>query len=113
MSKIEEDKLALSLSDEKIQDILTTLKGMFTKPAKRKRVLFTIDSQIENPLIVRIDSARLKQILINLCSNALKFTNQGEVKLTVEIAKNNLVFTVKDSGIGIDTEQQKKYFWQF
>jgi signal transduction histidine kinase/DNA-binding response OmpR family regulator len=113
MSKIEEDKLALSLSDEKIQDILTTLKGMFTKPAKRKRVLFTIDSQIENPLIVRIDSARLKQILINLCSNALKFTNQGEVKLTVEIAKNNLVFTVKDSGIGIDTEQQKNIFGSF
>jgi signal transduction histidine kinase/DNA-binding response OmpR family regulator len=113
MSKIEEDKLALSLSDEKIQDILTTLKGMFTKPAKRKKVLFTIDSQIENPLIVRIDSARLKQILINLCSNALKFTNQGEVKLTVEIAKNNLVFTVKDSGIGIDKEQQKNIFGSF
>ncbi|MGB0936344.1 MAG: ATP-binding protein [Colwellia sp.] len=113
MSKIEEDKLALSLSDEKIQDILTTLKGMFTKPAKRKRVLFTIDAQIENPLIVRLDSARLKQILINLCSNALKFTNQGEVKLTVKIDKNNLVFTVKDSGIGIDTEQQKNIFGSF
>ena len=80
------------------------------------KVTFDIDPNIPKKLIG--DNSRLAQILINLLDNSLKFTNQGEVSLTINLIKNDdnysyLKFEVKDTGIGIAPENQKLIFDNF
>ena len=80
------------------------------------KVTFDIDPNIPKKLIG--DNSRLVQILINLLDNSLKFTNQGEVSLTINLIKNDddysyLKFEVKDTGIGIAPENQKLIFDNF
>jgi two-component system sensor histidine kinase/response regulator len=70
------------------------------------------------PDVVRGDSNRLRQVVVNLVGNAVKFTDQGEVALNVKVeagdgADRTLHFTVSDSGIGIPPEKQKLIFQPF
>ncbi len=71
---------------------------------------YEVDSHLES---FESDSLRLKQVLINLIGNSLKFTHKGFVKYKVEIKKDKLVFTVSDSGIGIPKDKQKSIFKMF
>jgi signal transduction histidine kinase len=79
--------------------------------------LLHIDQNI--PQFIIADALRLKQILVNLISNALKFTHKGEVKLDVEMdvlsddSSPTITFSVKDTGIGIKVDNNKKFFSSF
>ena len=59
------------------------------------------------------DEYRLKQVLVNLISNSIKFTNQGKVKLNVNKKNSDLVFSVSDTGIGIDIKKKENLFSPF
>ena len=63
--------------------------------------------------MMNIDALRLKQILINFCSNALKFTNNGEILLSITHVNCELVFSVMDTGIGMNKVQLKQLFDSF
>ena len=84
-----------------------------TKQAQRKNLSFTITDSLPSPFIINVDGLRLKQILINICSNAIKFTSEGWVTLDIAIINNTLLFTVTDTGIGMNEEQQAKVFNSF
>jgi signal transduction histidine kinase/streptogramin lyase len=113
LTKIEENKFELDYSPQNLKSLLATINTMFSMQAKNKGLTFTLVENLPSPFIVNIDGIRLKQILINLLSNALKFTMKGYVRLQVELTDKHLVFKVEDSGIGISQAQMKQLFISF
>ncbi len=113
LSKIEAEKFELEIRHYDLHQIIFELEDMFKKQAKQKRLAFTVSHHIPSPFIVKVDSLRLKQILINLCSNAIKFTDEGWVSLDIAIVDQALFFTVEDTGIGMSEAQMAKIFNSF
>ncbi|MBL4821981.1 MAG: response regulator [Colwellia sp.] len=113
LSKIEANKFELEERQQDLHKIVSELGCFFTEQAQRKNLSFTISHHLPSPFIINIDGLRLKQILINLCSNAIKFTSTGWVTLDIAIIEKTLIFTVTDTGIGINSEQQTKIFNSF
>ncbi|RQW64305.1 CHASE domain-containing hybrid sensor histidine kinase/response regulator [Vibrio viridaestus] len=114
-SKIESGKLELDLHPFDLDSLMQHMAVVMTGNLRDKRLemLFNFDERIPTKLIG--DDLRLQQILLNLISNAIKFTEQGEVVIQtklVELSQNHVVLTisVKDSGIGISKEQQERIF---
>jgi PAS domain S-box-containing protein len=118
-SKIEAGKLTLSLGNVHLREMcrqaLDTIKPQTDK--KSINTLLVISKEV--PQFILADDIRLYQVLINLLSNAAKFTEQGEIELKVEELKKetpnqiNLRFSVKDTGIGIAPQNQQKIFDAF
>lgn len=113
LSKIEANKFELETRQQDLHEIVDKLNHIFTEQAQRKNLSFTITHHLPNPFIIDVDGLRLKQILINLCSNAIKFTSEGWVTLDIAIIDKALFFTVTDTGIGMSEEQQAKIFNSF
>jgi signal transduction histidine kinase/CheY-like chemotaxis protein len=117
-SKIEAGKIDLETRDFNLRDCLeTTLKALALR-ADEKGLELLCEIAPEVPEMVRGDSSRLRQVLMNLIGNAVKFTRQGEVALKVllhatEGADCLLHFIVSDTGIGIAPEKQKMIFEPF
>jgi signal transduction histidine kinase/DNA-binding response OmpR family regulator/tetratricopeptide (TPR) repeat protein len=110
LSKIEANKFELENRQQDLHQIVDKLNDMFTEQAQRKNLSFTITHHLPSPFIIDIDGLRLKQILINLCSNAIKFTSEGWVTLDIAIIDKTLLFTVTDTGIGMSEAQIAKVF---
>lgn len=89
--------------------ILYSIQQEFTVLANQNALDFVLDIDLESD-IVYIDEHRLHQVLINLLSNAIKFTIKGKIILKVHSQKNQVVFSVIDTGIGIAKEEQTKIF---
>lgn len=110
LSKIEANKFELENRRQNLHEIVDILNDMFTKQAEDKSLSFTVSHHLPSPFIIDIDGLRLKQILINLCSNAIKFTTEGWVSLDIAIIDKTLIFTVTDTGIGMSNKQMEKVF---
>jgi len=117
-SKIEAGKLHLESVSFQLDDNFESLGDLFRFECEQKNIelIFDISPKIPNTLIG--DPTRLSQILINLCSNAIKFTERGEIKVSVipvEISNNKsiLKFLVKDTGCGIEKSKQSQLFDSF
>ena len=110
LSKIEANKFELENRQHNLHEIVDKLNDIFTEQAQRKNLSFTITHHLPSPFIIEVDGLRLKQILINLCSNAIKFTSEGWVSLDISIIDKTLLFTVTDTGIGMNSEQIAKVF---
>ncbi|MFD2229590.1 CHASE domain-containing protein [Alkalimarinus sediminis] len=117
-SKIEAGKMELEHTPFDLNELLTKIEMLFQHAAHEKNIQFNVQkpSNVLTQLIG--DPFRLEQILLNLCSNALKFTNQGSVNVSVSATPVNssslsLLFSISDTGIGISPEQQKKLFSSF
>jgi signal transduction histidine kinase/CheY-like chemotaxis protein len=117
LSKIEAGQLKLSTQTINPFSLLSELHAMFLKdPAVvQKKLALKVTALHDNkPTLVMADGVRLKQILTNLISNAIKFTHSGSIEFGCEYGDNNsLVFFVKDSGIGIDKESHHRIFDRF
>ncbi|WP_171820282.1 PAS domain-containing protein [Serpentinimonas maccroryi] len=117
-SKIEAGRMVLDprpfVLDELLQNLSTLLSvNLGSKPLE---LLFDVDARVPDRLVG--DDLRLHQVLLNLISNAIKFTAQGEVMLKIELLRQTaqqveLELTVRDTGIGIATEHQEKIFSGF
>ncbi|WP_039058373.1 response regulator [Enterobacter sp. Bisph1] len=113
-SKIEAGKILLNDEALEIRPFIQSLIRPHMPAAAEKGVELLVDIDPGLPQIVRVDSVRLRQILTNLISNALKFTHQGEVLLAIEPADGGKWrFRVRDSGIGIPEEKQQLIFEAF
>jgi two-component system, sensor histidine kinase and response regulator len=117
-SKIEAGKLAIESVDCNLLDVIETSLDLLSSNAHAKglALLSWIDPTL--PMHVQSDPSRLRQVLINLINNAIKFTEKGEVIVRIRpIARDeneiSLRFEVIDSGIGLTEEQQKKLFQPF
>jgi signal transduction histidine kinase/DNA-binding response OmpR family regulator len=117
-SKIESGKLELDLHEFNLRRCIEEVMDMFAGRAAQLGLdlVYHIDSNV--PLQLFADSMRLKQVIINLVSNAIKFTHKGEVFLGVSLAENNgeiakLAFELRDTGIGIAANKIPKLFNSF
>ena len=117
-SKIEADKITLECTNLNLETILNTVSEIVRKPINEKGIELIIYIDHELPELFKGDPVRVQQIILNLVSNAIKFTQEGEV--FIEIKKGKIVndkinvrFSIKDTGIGISAENQKKLFKAF
>lgn len=117
-SKIEEGKLELSPRPTSIQDLLQDVVNTYSLVASTKSLtlLQHTDARL-NPSYI-VDSLRLRQVLNNFVSNAIKFTQQGEVEVRAELvkhldSKDQVRFLVKDTGMGIAPEVQERLFQRY
>ncbi len=115
LSKIEAGKLELSPETVNLAPLLEDVIGTARQLAEQNKNRLLLDAQ-ENLGQLTVDPMRLRQILLNLLSNACKFTKQGEVKLRVKRVvdgRNWMEIAVADTGIGMTPEQQAKLFEEF
>jgi PAS domain S-box-containing protein len=117
-SKIEAGKLDMESTNFQLEDVLNNLANLIGIKAEEKglELLFNVDQEAPTALVG--DPLRLGQILINLSNNAVKFTETGEIVVSVSVvekdeSKATLQFSVKDSGIGLTEEQRGKLFQAF
>jgi PAS domain S-box-containing protein len=116
-SKIEARKLVLDTIDFDLSIVLREAVDMLALKAHQKGLELSCHIQAKTPLLLRGDPGRLRQVLTNLIGNAVKFTERGEVAVTVEAVPGaefpTLRFAIRDTGIGIDSEQLKTIFAPF
>jgi PAS domain S-box-containing protein len=114
LSKVEAGKLDIRIEKVVFTDVIEGLKQTFQNLATEKKLIFEVYQDVGMPLSFLTDRQRLDQILKNLISNALKFTEFGSVKVRLyNTSKGNVAFEVTDSGIGIPREQQAIIFEAF
>lgn len=116
LSRVESGQMALEIGHFDVQELLNNMHGMFKMHAARKQ----LDLQIDDKTIGMAwdgDALRIQQIVMNLVSNAIKFTETGFVRLRTEIAEIDqqkaLKIVIEDSGIGIDAERLPHIFNKF
>lgn len=117
-SKLESGKLVLEHNDFELSLIITFLTDVASPLLKDKPVLLSFDIDPEVPAVLKGDSLRLEQVLLNLLTNAIKFTHEGSVTLKVELLnyeaqQARLHFSVLDTGIGLSLDQQSQLFKAF
>jgi PAS domain S-box-containing protein len=113
-SKIEARKLELERVPFSVKEIVKTTVKEFSVQARNKQLTLQCEFSADLPDTAIGDPGRLRQILMNLVGNALKFTNQGEIMVRVlRLQDNALQFSVSDTGIGISAEKQKMIFEAF
>jgi signal transduction histidine kinase/DNA-binding response OmpR family regulator len=113
-SKIEAGKLSIEMVDFNLFDLVTEIKELMRSKVNEKNLNFKINYCINCSKNFHGDSLRIRQILINLIGNAIKFTEYGAVSLNIiKLSENRYRFEVIDSGIGLTKEQQSKLFQSF
>ncbi|WP_375741548.1 response regulator [Pseudomonas boanensis] len=120
LAKIEAGRMQLKLEPLNVQDMLAELDGSLRPMAEIKGLRLVTEVQAGVPRVIHSDRVRLHQILRNLLSNALKFTEHGEVGLSIELdpagacdGREVLRFVVRDTGIGIAEDQRERIFQAF
>lgn len=117
-SKIEANKIILEDVAFDLYEVLNNTSNSIRDKAVEKGIIFFVSISSDVPQMIQGDSLRLNQVLLNLANNAIKFTQKGEVSITVTLdnkIEDNLVlkFVVKDTGIGMTKEQNEKIFKTF
>lgn len=120
LSKVESGKLELNYSYIDTRKLFHEIEFTFNEKAKTKDLAFEIELDKDFPKVLWLDEIRLKQVLFNLIGNALKFTDEGFIKVLIssrsvagESAKTDLKIQVIDSGIGVPDEHKEKIFDNF
>ncbi|WP_187355362.1 PAS domain S-box protein ['Paenibacillus yunnanensis' Narsing Rao et al. 2020] len=118
-SKIEAGKMTLVHELVSVEEVLDSVSELFLPRAGEKNITLTRQIASDVPELILGDSSRLRQVLVNLVSNAVKFTEQGQIVIDVETRycpnahKLTLKFNVRDTGIGIPPEKQPLLFQSF
>jgi signal transduction histidine kinase/ActR/RegA family two-component response regulator len=113
LSKVEAGMMTIEAIECNLQETLADFAALMAFRAKENGIDFTVKTRTPLPAKIKTDPTRLRQILLNVVGNAIKFTRKGQVELFIELKGLDLEFTVADSGIGIELEQQKKLFEPF
>lgn len=115
ISKIEADKLSLFNEPFDMNISFDRINSVFQSQVEAKGLSWALINNIPSSLFFNGDQTRFEQVLVNLCSNAFKFTQSGGIELRVDVEilspqKNQVTVRVKDTGIGITKESQEKIF---
>lgn len=118
LSKIESGKLHIQNSAVDIYHMIEDIEQVFDVEVQKKLLSFEVKIADNVPAIVMLDEARLRQVLFNLIGNAVKFTHQGGISLTIDAITDGidcvtLTFSIKDTGIGISEAYQESIFDSF
>jgi len=117
-SKIEAGKMQLESVDFSLDEVLDNVSTMMGVKIHEKDLEFLLDTAPDVPMALVGDPLRIGQVLINLCNNAVKFTDQGEIVVSTRVKERHehsvtLQFSVRDTGIGLTEEQKGRLFQAF
>lgn len=117
-SKIEAGKLEMEVIDFDLRSLLDDFAAMMSLRIQKKNLEFICAASPDVPALIRGDPGRLRQILVNLVGNAVKFTDRGEIAVRAYLEKETqtdavLLFSIKDTGIGIPEEKHDLLFQSF
>ncbi|HEX8409644.1 MAG TPA: ATP-binding protein [Thermoanaerobaculia bacterium] len=112
LAKIEAGKIEVRPAELEVANLFSALRGML-RPLLLNRSLALVFDETEGLPLMFTDEGKLSQILRNFISNALKFTEAGEVRVSASQAGNAIRFSVADTGIGIAPEDQERIFEEF
>ena len=116
-TKIEAGRLKLGRSAFSLRDSLSSIEALFSEPASQKGLALSFTTDPSAPEIVVGDPGRIRQTLLNLIGNAVKFTDEGSVTVTVGLVETDqgeqFRFTVADTGPGIHPDDQTRIFGEF
>lgn len=118
LSKIESGHLEISPHTSAIKEVIYDTAALIAPKAEQKNIALRISIDPEIPCYVRADEQKLRQILMNLASNAIKFTASGSVAFKLKLEEKTeqnirLLFAVKDTGVGIEESKQGQIFEEF
>jgi len=118
ISKIEAGKVTLETADFDLHGLVHSIATMLAPQAHAKALSFSSHVAPETPFLLRGDPLHLRQVLINLVGNAIKFTDHGKIEILVKLLNENptsavIRFEVTDTGIGIPSEAQARIFESF
>ena len=112
LAKVEAGKTTVQITEFTVANTFGALRGML-RPLQTSDAVNLIIEDPPSSLTLSTDEGKVSQILRNLISNALKFTDRGEVRLSVSYGADGLVFAVADTGIGIAPSEQERIFQEF
>ncbi len=113
LSRLEAKNVDYQPTPLPLLDLITMLSQLFRTQAEAKGIAFELVMATALPKVIETDERKLRQILINLLGNAIKFTHQGQVLLTVSLTDSSLRFRVADTGCGIAPEECDRIFVPF
>lgn len=121
LSKIESGKMDLQFESINLYNLVKEIETIFKQSIEDKKLKYYLTFDLAHDTVLLIDSVRLRQVLMNLIGNAIKFTHKGFIELKIEKLNKiqedsnfeNLKISVKDTGIGIPFEQQELIFEEF
>lgn len=113
LARLDSDKLQLTYKPCNLPGLIQNLVDEISPQAIGKSLQLSVTSLTELPEWAHVDEARLHQVLLNLLTNAVQFTERGEIRLETETRGERLRFTVTDTGIGISARQQQQLFTPF
>ncbi|MCR6641137.1 MAG: ATP-binding protein [Sporocytophaga sp.] len=118
LSKIESGKIFFEQTDFSLRNLLEDLKKTFAFKAAEKNVLISLNVSNDIPVFLKGDPFRLNQILLNLISNSVKFTEVGTIDIGADLIESSpkevqILFTIKDTGIGIPEDKLSLIFESF
>ncbi len=112
-AQLETDNLVLNIAPFHLEELLDDLKVMFAAQAKEAELNFVFEVVDELPKVIESDRIRLQQVLINIFSNAIKYTREGSVSVKVDWVDNKLIVSIVDTGPGISDEYKQSVFEAF
>ncbi len=113
MTKIESGSIVLDHQPFNLRSTLKTVSANIGPLARQKSLTVILNISDEVPVEIKGDGVKLRQVLINLIGNAIKFTDEGTIKLNVDVSNDRLSFAVIDTGIGIAKEDLQSLFKPF
>ncbi len=113
MAKIESGKLNLIIEKFNLHEIMEDVNSITSSLAHEKDISLHIDEDSDHEVEISADRNRLRQVMINLVNNAMKFTEKGKINIHITREENNVLISVKDTGIGIHPSQLETVFQEF
>ena len=113
ITRIESGKLDITEEKFELRQLIQEIWMIGTKQAEAKKIDFVIEAEEELPKYLTGDVLHTKQVILNLISNAVKYTEEGQITLEINVSGDQIIFSVKDTGIGIQKEDMDTLFDMF
>ena len=114
VSRIEQGRLSFKMDKLNPRELIKIVTESFNKTAQEKNVAISFDdSEVKDTKYIKVDTDRLKQVLVNIIGNALKYTIKGEIKIKQYEEKGRVYIRVSDTGIGMSAEEKERLFEKF
>jgi signal transduction histidine kinase len=113
MAKIESGKMNLIIEKFNLNETIEDVMSLTSSLANEKGVALSLETESDQNVFIRADHTRLRQVLINLVNNGIKFTEKGGVSVRVTHQDNDVLISVKDTGLGIPIDHLESIFQEF
>ena len=113
MAKIESGKMNLNIEKFNLQEIIEEVTSITSPLASEKNLALFIEPDSDHEVEINADKIRLRQVMINLINNSIKFTEKGKIAIHVTREETNVLISVKDTGIGIPVDHLESVFQEF